>query len=188
MSKNWDPSKESFDKLLEWLDPDREEAAQKYEKLRMRLVRFFMCNGCGDNAETLSDETIDRVMKKLEKDEVPEPYIGEKIFYFVGFARNVCREHLREAVPREVPPPMIPPDDVEAEHSCLEECLQTLETEDRWLAVEYYRFNRAAKIAHRQRLAEQFRLSLAGLRSRVHRIREDLKPCIKECLEANLAH
>jgi DNA-directed RNA polymerase specialized sigma24 family protein len=176
-------NQEPFDKLLEWLERDREQAAQKYEKIRHRLIRFFICNRCGDDAECLADETFDRVMRKLKKGEVPTPYVGEKSHYFIGFARHIAEEHERNRRPREVPPPEPRPDDAEAKDACLEECFSTINAEDRWLAVEYYRFEKSAKSKNRRELAKNFNLSLAGLRTRVFRIRELLRPCIEECLE-----
>ena len=75
-------------------------------------------------------------------------------------------------------------DDAEDKDSCSEECMATVNSEDRWLAVEYYRFEKSTKREHRKQIAEQVQLSIAGLRTRVFRIREELRPCIEECLEA----
>ena len=88
-------SQNNFDRLLEWLGPDREKAAEKYEGIRLRLIRSYVCGGCGDDAEDLADRTIDRVIRKLEKGEVPEPYIGEKAHYFLGCAAYIRQEHFR---------------------------------------------------------------------------------------------
>src|ERR1044072_4919444 len=55
---------EPFDALLEWLDPDREKAGQRYEVIRAGLIRIFVSKGVSD-AEYYTDEAIDRVMKRL---------------------------------------------------------------------------------------------------------------------------
>ena len=182
-------SQNNFDRLLEWLGPDREKAAEKYEGIRLRLIRSYMCGGCGDDAENLADKTIDRVIRKLEKGEVPEPYIGEKAHYFLGCAAYIRQEHFRERS-RELPQKMMTMDDedAEAKDSCLEECLTAIDADDSWLAVEYYRFEKAAKKEHRRTLAKEFSLSLAGLRTRVFRIRELLKPCLEECFARQQVH
>jgi hypothetical protein len=39
------PEPEAFDKLLTWLDPDREKAGDKYQKLHLRLSRIFAAKG-----------------------------------------------------------------------------------------------------------------------------------------------
>ncbi len=186
MNTDWSPTPESLNKLLLWLDSDRDKAAQKYEKIRVRLITFFSCDGCGGATEHLSDMTFDRVMKKLDQNLVPDPFVGDKSLYFLGFARNIRLEHFRNIKVPENPPPKNDTNEKEHEAFCLEECGKTLEPEESWLAVEYYRFEKAEKIAHRRNLAKQFGLTLAGLRTRVHRIRDSLKPCIEECLEKHL--
>ena len=188
MKRNWSPTQKSFEKLLAWLHPDRKEAAQQYEKIRRRLVLFFTSNGCGDDDENLTDTTFDRVSKKLEDGQVPEPFLGDKALYFLAFARHIRLEHIRnrnviEMTPATVSIPVIDSSEKEDEDFCLEECIRVLESEDRWLAIEYYRFEKTAKITHRKNLAQEVSLTLAGLRTRVHRIRDNLKPCIEDCLE-----
>lgn len=188
MTTNTGPTKDSFEKLLEWLGPDREAAAQKYLKIQSRLIKWFMCNDCADEAEELAAKAIDRAVRKVAAGEVPEPYIGDKAIYFLGFARNLQHEHYRGRRPRELPPPVIHSDDSEDEDTCLEQCMGKLDQEDHTLAIEYYRFEKAEKIKHRRKLAEQIGVGLAGLRTRMHRIREELKPCIEECLSRAQSH
>jgi hypothetical protein len=183
MKTDWSPTSESLKKLFLWLDPDSQKAVAEYERIRSRLTTFFTYDGCGGDDDHLSDMTFDRVMRKLDNNEVPEPFIGDKAYYFLGFARNIRHEHQRTPKLIDNSPPPSDTTRKELEDLCLEECGHTLEDEDRWLAVEYYRFEKAAKIAHRKKLAEQVRLTVAGLRTRVHRIREDLRPCIEKCLE-----
>lgn len=183
MKKTWSLTQESFEKLLTWLDSNREEAATKYESIRARLIKYFVCHGCGDHAENLADETFDRVTNRLERGDIPEPFTGDKALYFFAFAKNIRLEHLNDRKPHELPPAVIVPDRVEDEAFCLEKCVPILPNEDRWLAIEYYRFEKSTKVGHHRRLAEQFGLSLAGLRTRIYRVRERLRPCIEECLE-----
>jgi DNA-directed RNA polymerase specialized sigma24 family protein len=180
----WSLTQESFEKLLTWLDSNHEEAAVKYEGIRLRLIKYFTCNGCGDQAEDLGDETFDRVAKKLERGEIPEPFTGNKKLYFLAFAKNIRLENIRK--PPEIPPPSPSPitkDTTEDESECLEKCAPILPGDDRWLAIEYYRCEKSTKVAHHKKLAKKFGLSLPGLRTRIHRIRERLRPCIEECLE-----
>jgi DNA-directed RNA polymerase specialized sigma subunit, sigma24 homolog len=183
MKKTWSLTQESFEKLLAWLDSNREEAATKYENTRHRLIKYFVCNGCGDQDEVLADKTLDRVAKKLEQGEIPEPFTGDKVLYFLAFARNIRLEHLSDHKPLELIPPVTVPDRTEDEDACLEKCVPILPTEDRWLAIEYYRCEKTTKVGHHKKLAEQLGLSLAGLRTRIHRVRERLRPCIEECLD-----
>src|ERR687883_865457 len=72
--KEWTLTQESFDRLLAWLDPDREQAGKKYEEVRSRLVRGFSSHGC-PVPEDLADEAINRVAKLLP--EIEKTYVGE---------------------------------------------------------------------------------------------------------------
>jgi hypothetical protein len=46
MKKDWVLTQDAFDKLLNWLDSDRERAGQKYETIRLRLIKIFTCRRC----------------------------------------------------------------------------------------------------------------------------------------------
>src|SRR6478672_10875246 len=83
MNKSWVLTQESFDALLDWLDPHREQAGQKYEDIRRRLIKLFVCRGCPE-PEDLADETINRVIKKLK--EIESGFTGDKARYFYGVA------------------------------------------------------------------------------------------------------
>jgi hypothetical protein len=72
-------TKEAFDQLLRWLDSDRDKAASKYERIRLRLIRIFAARGCCD-AEDLSDQTINVIVGKI--DWLTENYEGEPALYF----------------------------------------------------------------------------------------------------------
>jgi len=185
MTDSWTPTPESLEKLLTWLTSNREDGADRYEKIRKRLIKYFVCNGCGDDDEHLTDQTIDRVMKRLDLGEIPNPFTGDKALYFLAFARNIRLEHFSQQKKRAIPPPVIDPDRVqaEAEAACLEECVRLLGQKDCGLAVEYYHFDRTTRVEHHSNLAIESDLSLPGLRTRIRRIRERLRPCIEECLE-----
>jgi hypothetical protein len=43
MKKEWVLTKESFEALLAWLDANPEAAAIKYEQIRTRLIKIFVC-------------------------------------------------------------------------------------------------------------------------------------------------
>src|ERR1044072_1825635 len=77
---------EPFDALLEWLDPDREKAGQRYEVIRAGLIRIFVSKGVSD-AEYYTDEAIDRVTKRLS--EIKADYVGDPARYFYGVARII---------------------------------------------------------------------------------------------------
>jgi RNA polymerase sigma factor (sigma-70 family) len=183
MSMAVDLSQEAFDKLLAWLDPDREEAGRKYEVIRSRLIKIFICRGCRE-AEELADETFNRVMSKIET--ISESYTGDPALFFYGVARNIYLEHLkRERVrPAGLPPQREPGEDLERMHDCLDQCLRRLGPDRRELIVHYYDGEKGVRIEGRRLLAERLGLAVNALRIRAHRIRAELQKCVEGCLGA----
>ncbi len=189
--KNESLTPDDFNRLLQWLDTNPKQAALKYEKTRVRLITFFACGGCGSEAERLADEAFDRVGRKLLAGQVPDSFERDKVFYFLGFAKNIRHEFLRGPKPDEMPAQVVYRNDdknnpdTEIELQCLDECVDELPKEKRWLVIEYYLFEGAAKIEHHKKLAQQLGIDTNTLRLRVHRIRIQLKPCIEECVDRN---
>ncbi|HEY0347757.1 MAG TPA: hypothetical protein VGC60_06335 [Pyrinomonadaceae bacterium] len=170
---------QDFDRLLSWLDADRERAGFLYEQIRWRLVTILAARGC-PLAEELADETIDRVARRVT--DIHETYRGDKALYFLGVMNNVHHEYLR----RPPPPRLIQPDeDVEAReevHLCLDNCLAQLAPYSRQLIERYYAENKQAKIDLRKVIAREMGIKASSLRLRALRIREKLQTCIARCL------
>jgi RNA polymerase sigma factor (sigma-70 family) len=179
MKKDWILTQESFDALLAWLDPAREEAGRKYEDIRRRLITIFTCRGCCE-AEDLADETINRVSKKLK--EIQSNYSGDPARYFYGVANKVHMEYVRRKPPQPPPPPRDDADEIEKEYGCLEQCIQKLTPNNRVLVLQYYQEEKRVKIDHRKQLAEQFGIALNALRIRAFRIRASLQECVQGCV------
>ena len=180
MKKNWALSQESFDALLDWLDSDREQAGLKYEQIRRNLIKIFVNRGCAD-AEDFADETINRVVSKL--DEVKKEFSGDPARYFYGVANKIFLEFQRRKPPE---PPSFPPDDsnrVEQEFRCLEHCIARLSEENRELLLLYYQAEGRDKIERRKWLAEKLGIAPNALRIRAFRIRTALQLCVEKCLD-----
>jgi RNA polymerase sigma factor (sigma-70 family) len=58
-------SQEKFDGLLAWLHPDRERAAEEYERVRKELIKYFSSMQAWTVADSLADLTLDRVVQKV---------------------------------------------------------------------------------------------------------------------------
>lgn len=178
-----------FDVLLGWLDENRDKAAEKYEKIRQRLIQIFCNRGCYE-AEELADETFDRVARKLPG--TIETYRGEPALYFYGVANNVYHEWIRRQArskplefEEEIPAP------VEAERAteeieCLKKCLTGLSYENRRLVVSYYSKQKRSRIELRKHLAGLCGITPGALQIRVYRIRQTLRECITGCLKKKL--
>jgi DNA-directed RNA polymerase specialized sigma24 family protein len=176
---------EDFDRLMNWLAADAEQAGAIYEKIRWRLVAILASRGCRF-PEELADETIDRVSRRVT--DIQETYVGEKAIYFLGVMNNVHHEYLKRP-----PLPVVPllnegaravADTTEQIHACLEKCLNKLAPNSRQMIEQYYAADKQAKIDLRKRLAQKFGVSTSNLRLRALRIREKLQVCIARCVEA----
>jgi RNA polymerase sigma factor (sigma-70 family) len=194
MKKGWDLTEDAFNHLLAWLDSDREQAGKKYESIRRNLIVIFSCRGCA-NAEDLADETINRVIRRVEQ--LADSYVGEPALYLYKTAYHL---YLEQAQNHSASLPLQPvhqlraitpsEDEEQAEeeraYTCLERCLEQLAPESRKLILQYYREDKQAKIDYRKTLAEELGVPLNALRLRVHRIRATLQTCIELCLKQSL--
>lgn len=183
-----DLSSESFERLLHWLNQNRDKAGHEYQRIRALLIKHFQMHGCLF-PEKLADATIDRVSRLLMTAKL-ENWVGaakEKYFYRVGY--YIVLEEKDKALPETQIPDgldVIKPDeeeDLELKIQCLERCLEKQSNVNRELVVKYYHGAKAIKIKNREELAKQLKVNLPGLRVRAHRVRKDLKTCIERCLE-----
>jgi DNA-directed RNA polymerase specialized sigma24 family protein len=151
---------------------------QEYETIRRKLIGFLELRGAL-RPEVAADETLDRVARKLEAGERIE---NLRAFVF-GVARHVLlegdRRERRERVSREtwVLLRSDPGADAETERlfACLEHCLKALTPENRALIEGYHGCtSRADRVA----LGARLKVSDAALRTRAHRIRNELSACL----------
>jgi hypothetical protein len=119
-------TKQAFDRLLVWLDQDRDTAALKYEEIRIRLTKMFESRGC-ITPEDLADETIDRVARRIH--EVADTYQGEPVLYFHGVARLVYLEYSRRPSYPSQPERDCRLEETDQRFDCLDECLLRLTPE-----------------------------------------------------------
>ena len=179
MKKNWVLSQESFDALLSWLSPNRDQAGRIYEDIHQRLIRIFIARACTE-PEELADETMNRVASKLP--EIGGSYSGDPALYFYAVANNVHLEFLRRRPPTASPVVIEDSSDKEKRFRCLEDCLSLLSAENRDLVMQYYQNEGQAKIDHRKILARRLNIAPNALRIRACRIRGSLLKCVEKCL------
>lgn len=190
--KGWVLGPAAFEKLLAALDKDRNRAAERYESIRRRLVQLFQWRGCV-SSESLADETIDRVSRRLEEGELIRA--GDPAVYFYGVARNVLKEYWTQqrreqslhrsafpAQPFRAGPADPGEQEIDERLDCLDRCLARLSKENRELITVYYRSEQRKKIADRMELAKSAGLSPGALRIRAHRIRRQLEEWVNECM------
>jgi len=186
-------SGEAFEKLLQTLGPDRENAGEAYEELRQRLMRFFRWESC-PQADDCADEVLNRLASKLLDGE----RILKPVAYAGGIARLVLKETNRKQA-REQQLPLASPVEVAVQplflttleesqsqaaktQQCFDRCLGELPGDSTQLLLDYYRGEASARISNRQRMANRLEISVNSLRNRALRLREKLEACIGKCL------
>ena len=182
----WYLTQKAFDQFLSLLDLDRDRAGEIYETLRRNLIQLFIWRGSRD-PEAHADETINRVIRKIDE--------GEEVRDLIGYAHGVARRLLLEIFKKqereqigieELPPLTAPPeqqDEGENGVRCLRRCLNRLPEESRQLIVQYYQGEKNAKIENRKRLAGSLCITLNALRYRAFELRQRLEGCIERCME-----
>jgi hypothetical protein len=181
-------TQESFELLLSWLHPVRDEAGRMYVKIRAGLIRNFSSHGCSI-PDRLSDITIDRVAQKVPK--IIGNYVGEREPYFHRVAYYVLKEYFNHLIDEvEITPDLsiIEPhedenDEIEPYFQCLDKCMARLPPEKQDLIRKYYRGDKATKIRLRKELAASLKIELSVLRVKALRIGQDLKKCTNHCLQ-----
>lgn len=178
-----------FDEFLKTLDADRDEASEKYLRLRERLERFFEWRNC-ENIEDLTDIVFDRTAKKIVE--------GEKLLnveaYCVSVAKFVLLENRREVFRTEeldetsskviANGPGNEKDLSDIRFKCLDSCLGQFPLDDRKLIIGYFDTNETTMISTRKSLAESLGITLNSLRIRVCRLKSKLESCTKQCCES----
>lgn len=188
MKKNSQLTPENFENLLVRLSEDRDQAGVVYEEIRRGLIRFFRIRGCAGQ-EDLADETINRVARRIEEFTPDESF--ELIKFCYGFARNIYLEYIAQRRELEFNPDLdyLEPErfaDVEEKnehYKCLEHCLGKIPEDKRQIVIRYYSADKIDKIKLRQKMAEELNLTTRNLHTKVYRMRDKLKKCIKNCLD-----
>ena len=181
----WVLNQAAFDGFLATLDIDRDKAGEKYEYIRLKLLRYFQW--CGSEVPDIdADETINRVTRRI--------YEGQDVYNLTGYVFGVAklvhaeslkrRNQIRALDEESFIDPSSTGVEVETANyqECLERCLGRFSDEDREVITEYYRYKKPDKIDCRKRLAARLGISLNTLRVKMHRHRMNLEACIEKCL------
>ena len=195
---NWVLTEDAFARLLTQLDPDRERAAEKYEAIRNKLLKFFKWRGCLQ-PEEYADRTIDRVARKITEGAELQTTSPSALFY--GVAVILLKEYWRNTASRDEAllgrtetwrhfedPEKIREDTIALERqethlACLRGCLGKLPSESVSLIKQYYSEGEVLDKEQRKRIALRLNLSPTALRSRAFRVRAELERCISNCLD-----
>ena len=176
----------TFDKLMELLGTDREQAAQEYRRLHERLTRYFDWNG-GEDPLALADKAIDRIGSRLQKTGEEGPIQNVSAFA-LGIARHLLQEDARqrkrttEIGAQWTSMSGSTTEEKERMDRALRHCLEQLPAERRDLIEAYYVHGENKAWSH-QNLAVQYGITINALRTRALRVRQELEAAILHYLE-----
>ena len=180
---------ETFGLLLARLDADERAAAEKYEELRLKIIKFFVWQrGCAESeADALADETLDRVSAKLARN----IEILNVNAYALEVSRFVWLEYIRkkkeDAYGDDLPEIAVLPEiseEPDVRLDCLKKCLAEISSNesDRHLILGYYSTADGEKNKiQRKNLAEKLGLTMNTLKVKACRLRERLERCVNDC-------
>ena len=194
--RDWSPSRDAFQRFLEWIDEGTDSRGEKYLEMRRRLVSYFDRKNCVSPHE-LADETLNRVARRLEEEGEISTTTPARYCYTV--AKFVFLEHLRSFENRQSslddvttsshlsldPAAVIELEAIrnrkELMLECLETCLNRLDEGNRELISQYYQGEQRQKIENRRALASRLGLTSNALTIRACRVREKLETCVTKC-------
>jgi DNA-directed RNA polymerase specialized sigma24 family protein len=180
----WALTKEALDVLLARLHPDREQAGQSYEALRLKLSFYFEARQ-HQASEALVDETFNRLARKI--------LIGEEIrnieAFALSIARFVCLEERRESMTvsldeilAKVELKLSVSNEQENEQSLtdaarlnyMRQAVLNLSEPTRQLLSEYHQLSGSEQAAQRREMAARLGISENALYLKIFRIRQKL--------------
>lgn len=189
-----DSKAEKFNRFLAWLHTDRDLAGEKYVTIWNGLIQYFGRKTCHQDfncshTEELTQETLDRVIFKIDENVGKYPGAPERCIY--GYAKNVRREHLRDKQAQPMESDLVDcPDDRREESNqkerrvhCLEQCLRQLPENDRNIVIKYFGCSGREGIERRSQLAKDHGMTSGNLAVKALRLKKKLHQCIEECLK-----
>lgn len=191
--KDWVLTPAAFHRLLTWLDGDTDSDGRSYLEMRRRLVAFFDRKNC-QQPDTMTDETLNRVARRLEEEGAIDSETPARFCYIVArfvFLESLRHERKRELSRQEIShlrpsyqtPDLEPERQREKRLNCLATCVAKLDATSRLIITEYYQGTERVKIENRRALAQKLNISPNALSIRACRIRDKLEACVTQCAE-----
>ena len=194
--KDWVLTPGAFANLLSWLDEGGDSGGERYLEMRRRLVSYFDRKNCVA-PEELTDETLNRVARRLEEEGSITNTLPAQYCYIV--AKYVFLEYYRRSDRSQVSfddlsrsgrvaPDAAAASDLEEDRAskekmlgCLDHCLENLDPDNRDLIIQYYRGEQRTKIENRRAAAARLGITMNALSIRAFRLRDRLEACVRKC-------
>ena len=179
-ARKWELNQDSFEALLRTLHSDPAQAGREYERLRRRLIQFFIIHGV-PGCEAATDEALNRLAKRIgEGQEIKniEQYTAGIGRMLVLEERQRARRELESVRELRLPPPQVGGSNEMLE--ALEACLTEVPEAGQRLLQRYYSQECRARAAEREKMAIEMGISVNSLRNRALRLREKLQLCVQK--------
>lgn len=177
-ARRWQLDAPAFAALLRALASDAPQAAREYERLHLRLQRYFALHGVAHPLEA-SDEAFNRLAKRLSE--------GERLVnleaYLAGIARLVMLEERQKARrERQMLVRLVTPESPAEDDPllpALESALAELPEAAREIMARYYLGRGRERTRSREAIAQELGVSTNTLRNRVLRLRRRLEHAVR---------
>jgi len=174
-----------LERMLTFLDADRNLAGKKYIELQNGLIRFFERDHRVAHFDSLelAEEVFKRIANHLLKVDAGQRQPIENLLqYAFGIARFVLLEWSKRPIPQELPLNLAEESvdekkgsELEVLRDRLDACLEGLPEKDRRFLLRYYENEKGAKIDNRRKMADELGVSLVTLRQRASRLKKKLE-------------
>ena len=174
-------SNESFEGMLEKLEPTAPTTQAAYKQCRSKMVKFFQWRFCEDSA-ALADETIARFFEQhlsgtqIDPDKLYSYMYAIALHVFYEFLRKKKKaDRIRDKIKELWPTPALVSD---KKRECQKHCLERLESDKEDLLGRYYLTSKEP-----EDIAVDMGITVGTLRLRIHRIKQELRACCEDCLK-----
>ena len=157
------------------LEPECSDAREAHKRCRHKLIKFFQWRSCEDSDE-LADDTIARLFQQHSSG--TEIRSDNPYSYVYAIALNVFLEFLRKKQRIEkIKSTWTPPRPITDKNlDCKKECFAKLSSDKQEILERYYGSSENPEI-----IAQALGITVGALRLRIHRIKEELRPCYLDC-------
>ncbi len=174
-------SDDSFEDILEKLEPTAPTAQEAYKQCRSKMVKFFQWRFCEDSV-ALADETIARFIERhssgtqVAQDKLYSYLYAIALHVFYEFLRKKKKaDRIRDKIKELWHLPALGSD---KRWECQKHCLDRLESDKEDLLERYYLTDEEP-----EDIAIDIGITVGTLRLRIHRIKQELRTCCEDCLK-----
>lgn len=182
-----------YELLLAQLHENPEKAVEEFDRLRRKIIRYFIQQERGRwnaDCEFLADDVIDRVAAHLEAGKPIEKNVQALAFsitrnvWLTFYNKNKQLVNL-ESVPEKSYQFEFDDESDDEKTACMKKCLVEVckDDEERKNLLAYYDDSDKKLLEQRKSVAARLGTTTNNLKTRMSRLRDKLRACAKECFK-----